>query len=94
MNKRKRQEEIVDLISKDIFRESRIETSKPEEDIRMHKQKHHLQCPCCEAFAKVSVPPDYEPTEENEFSKSAFFGKVDLPQVVCPNCRNIFWIAV
>jgi len=60
----------------------------------MYKQKHHLQCPCCGAFAKVSVPPDYEPTEENEFSKSAFFGKVDLPQVVCPNCRNIFWIAV
>ena len=35
MNKRERQEEIVDLISKDVFRESRIEnnkSSKPEEE--------------------------------------------------------------
>ena len=97
MNKKERQEEIVDLISKDVFRESRIENnkpSKPEEDMGMNKQNHHLQCPCCEAFAKINIPPDYKPTEENEFSKSAFFGKVDLPQVVCPNCKNIFWINI
>ena len=97
MNKRERQEEIVDLISKDVFRESRIENnkpSKPEEDMGMNKQKHHLQCPCCEAFAKINVPPNYEPIEENEFKKDTFFGKIELPQVVCPNCKNIFWINI
>lgn len=60
----------------------------------MIKQKYHLQCPCCGAFAKLSVPPNYEPTEEDEFEKDAFFGKLEVPQVVCPRCRNIFWVAI